>query len=224
MGQSEIGNRSPGLLVAVEGIDGGGKSAVVLALAQWCGERAIPCAVSREPTGVSRAGKILRAGTAERRTAEEETALFLEDRRDHVARVIAPMLARGGVVVLDRYYWSTAAYQGAHGLDPEELLRRNEEFAPPPDLVLLLDAPPEVGLARIQVRGDRPDAFEEATALARVRENYRRIAEEWRPGVAVVLDATRPSRESVVAALAALERAAAERAIEAGRSSSVAAV
>ena len=205
-----------GLLVAVEGIDGGGKSAVALALAQWCGERAILCAASREPTNVSEAGRILRAGTTERRSAEEETILFLADRREHVSRVSAPTLARGGVVVLDRYYWSTAAYQGAHGLEPAELLARNEEFAPPPDLVLLLDAPPEVGLARIQGRGDQPDAFEEAAALARVRENYRRIAEELRPGVAVVLDATRPSRESVVAALAALERAVTARGISVG--------
>ncbi len=104
-----------GLLIAVEGIDGAGKTTVAAILAQWCGERGFACNFSKEPTSLQY-GKILReSAKTGRLSAEEEVELFFKDRQEHVKRSIGPALADNSVVVLDRYYWSTAAYQGARG-------------------------------------------------------------------------------------------------------------
>jgi dTMP kinase len=84
-----------------------------------------------------------------------------------VEQNIRPALARGQIVVLDRYYFSTMAYQGARGFDPEDIQHRNEAFAPPPDLLLLLDIPPAQGLARLQQERS-PDNFEQLDYLQRV--------------------------------------------------------
>jgi dTMP kinase len=110
--------------------------------------------------------------TEGRLTLEEELELFLKDRAEHVETLIRPALARGEVVVLDRYYLSTAAYQGARGADPQWILTENEKFAPIPDLVLLLDFDPAGGLDRIHARGDAPNTFEELHQLREVRRIF----------------------------------------------------
>jgi len=89
--------------------------------------------------------------------------------------VIAPALRAEKIVILDRYYFSTAAYQGAHGADAESILSENESFAPQPDLLVLLDVPPEVGLARIRERGDEPNKFESEESLGRARGIFQHI-------------------------------------------------
>jgi dTMP kinase len=115
----------------------------------------------------------LRQSMAEGRLSlEEELALFLKDRAEHVEQIIRPSLAAGKLVLLDRYYLSTAAYQGARGADPAGILEMNERFAPQPDLVLLLDFDPDGGLARIRTRGDQPNTFEEAEQLRVVRKIF----------------------------------------------------
>jgi dTMP kinase len=103
---------------------------------------------------------------------DEELDLFLKDRAEHVAQVIRPALEQGKVVILDRYYLSTAAYQGARGADPDAILLANEAFAPAPDLVLLLDFDPAAGLQRIRARGDQPNTFEELEQLREVRRIF----------------------------------------------------
>ena len=78
-------------------------------------------------------------------------------------------------MILDRYYFSTAAYQGAHGADPEIILSRNEAFAPQPDLLVILDVSPQTGLQRIRERGDEPNKFETSASLERARAIFNRI-------------------------------------------------
>ncbi len=132
-------------------------------------ERGVACVTSREPTN-GPAGRALReSATHGRLSLEEELELFCRDRAEHVEQVIRPALAAGKIVLLDRYYLSTAAYQGARGADPAAIIARNEEFAPRPDLVLLLDVDPGSGLGRVRGRGDVPDAFEREDALREVR-------------------------------------------------------
>ena len=90
-----------------------------------------------------------------------------QDRRDHVANCINPELAAGRIVLTDRYYFSSAAYQGAAGLDVNEILAKNS-FAPAPDLILLLQVAPEEGLRRIRERrGEIPNDFEQLDSLRR---------------------------------------------------------
>ena len=107
-----------GLLVAVEGIDGAGKTSVAALLAQYCGERGIACVLSKEPTSLKWGRELRRSASTGRLTLEDELELFRKDRAMHVAGTIRPAMQQGHVVVVDRYYWSTAAYQGARGADP----------------------------------------------------------------------------------------------------------
>ena len=107
---------------------------------------------------------------------EEELRWFMEDRREHVSGVIAPALARGEIVLSDRYYLSTVAYQGARGLDWTAILAQCEAEFPIPDLALLLEIDPSLGLARVRERGGRAEpAFEEREFLACVAQLYHEL-------------------------------------------------
>lgn len=161
-----------GFLLVIEGIDGAGKSTLARALASWLRERGRVVVIDREPTDGPHGRALRQSAKTGRLSAEAELDLFLKDRREHVEKVIAPALARGEVVILDRYYFSTAAYQGARGLDPAAIIVANEAFAPVPDLVLLLDIDPARGHSRIGSRGDAPDDFEGAAYLADVRRIF----------------------------------------------------
>ena len=97
------------------------------------------------------------------------------DRQEHVLEELAPALEVGKVVLVDRYYLSTVAYQGARGLDPTELLKANS-FAPAPDLLIVLDIDPKLGLQRIRERGDLADLFEREDELARARSIFRELS------------------------------------------------
>ena len=168
-----------GFLVVLEGIDGAGKSTQARMLGERLTARGHRVVLSREPT-MGQYGKLLReSAQTGRLSIEEEVELFLKDRREHVNELILPRLREGCVVIVDRYYFSTAAYQGARGVDPQELIRRNEEFAPEPDLLVLFDLPVEDGLSRVRARGDKADHFEQVEALRRVREIFLSIQKPY---------------------------------------------
>jgi dTMP kinase len=167
----ELMNRT-GFLLVLEGIDGAGKSTLQRRLAEWCREKGRVVVTSREPTDGAHGQALRESAKTGRLSIEREMELFLADRREHVEQVIGPALECGDVVILDRYYFSTAAYQGARGIDPTAIIAANEAFAPVPDLVLLLDLDPSAGHARIGARGGIPDDFEGAAYLAKVRQIF----------------------------------------------------
>ena len=162
----------PGFLLVLEGIDGSGKSTLARQLAGWLRESGREVITSREPTDGPHGTALRQSAKTGRLSLEAELDLFLKDRAEHVTTLISPALARGSVVILDRYYFSTAAYQGARGLDPQAIIDANEKFAPVPDLVLLLDIDPGDGAARIQRRGDVPDDFEALDYQREVRRVF----------------------------------------------------
>ncbi|MFZ5799516.1 MAG: dTMP kinase, partial [Thermodesulfobacteriota bacterium] len=145
-----MNDANKGILIAIEGIDGTGKSTQVGLLARYLRGKGCEVIETREPTG-GPYGRRIRELFVDRSscTLEEELNLFIEDRRQHVREVIAPALERGLIVLTDRYYFSTAAYQGAAGMNPAEVFARNS-FAPRPDLVILLTMSPEISLVRIR--------------------------------------------------------------------------
>lgn len=181
-----------GLLLAFEGIDGAGKTTQARRLEATLQEAGYPVLYTREPTA-GPIGQRLRGLIAAGRgtlSPEEELDLFVRDREEHVAAVIRPALARHQVVLLDRYYFSTMAYQGALGLAPEGIRRRNEAFAPRPHLTFVLDLPPAAGLARIRrTRAVAPDTFEREGYLERVRALFVGLSG---PDI-LHLDATQPA-------------------------------
>jgi len=162
-----------GMLVAFEGIDGTGKSTQLQALADFLREQSLPVLTTYEPTE-SRYGLRIRELYQNRSscTPEEELRLFLEDRRLHVKKLIRPGLAAGNIILTDRYYYSTAAYQGAAGIDPAYILTCNS-FAPVPNLVLLLTMEPEIAIARIRDgRGEELNDFEHLDLLRKVADHF----------------------------------------------------
>lgn len=161
-----------GVLLAFEGIDGSGKSTQAKKFVEWARGLDLEVISSREPTDGPWGRKIREARFTARMSPEDELAAFIADRKEHVETLIRPALARGALVVIDRYYYSTVAYQGARGLEPLALLAMNRAFAPIPDLVVLVDVEPQAALARIHSRGQGQDLFENLTALTRVRELF----------------------------------------------------
>jgi dTMP kinase len=164
--------------VALEGIDGTGKSTQAKRLAVLMREQGYAVTLLREPT-LSPWGRRIREATsagAGGLAPAQELALFLQDRRYDVVAHIAPALAARQLVLMDRYYFSTIAYQGALGIDPEHIRRLNEAFAPVPDLVLWLMMPPAQALERIrQGRGHTHDVFEREDHLIKVDRVYRTL-------------------------------------------------
>jgi len=159
-----------GRLIAFEGLDGSGKTTQLDRLAARL--RAAGCEVvaTREPSDYPsgrRIREMARSGTL--LEPEEELRWFVEDRRTHVEKVIQPAMRAGKVVLTDRYYLSTVAYQGARGLDFEQILAASEEEFPIPDLVLLLEIDPQLAYERVHARGAQIEgAFEQRAFLSRV--------------------------------------------------------
>ena len=104
---------------------------------------------------------------------EEELSWFIKDRQDDIKQNISPALQDNKVVIMDRYYYSTAAYQGALGLDPEKIRLENETFAPIPDLVLIFLTSPETCLERIEASRDQKSAFEKLDYLNHVQDIFK---------------------------------------------------
>jgi len=196
-----------GLLIAVEGIDGAGKTTVAATLAQWCGERGILCTLSKEPTSLDSGQRLRESAASGRLTLSEELNLFHKDREEHVERSIRPAMEESAVVILDRYYWSTAAYQGSRGANPREIIEHNESQFIVPDLVLLLDLPVEGGQKRIRVRGDQPNAFEDASALEKCRQIFLQLP-TISQARSQIIDASRPWREVSQACLKQFQQCA----------------
>jgi dTMP kinase len=169
-----------GVLIAVEGIDGAGKTTQVRLLKERLCSLSFEAVVFKEPTdGVfgQRIREIAQHGR-DGVSAEEEFQLFLKDRVEDVQKNLQPKLDEGCVVIMDRYYFSNIAYQGALGLDAEYIKRENEKIAPVPDAVFILDTPPSIGLNRIKnLRGEMPNIFEEQSYLTRVRNIFNNLAE-----------------------------------------------
>lgn len=186
-----------GLFVSFEGGDGAGKSTQLERVAAWVEARGREVVRTREPGGTA-LGRVLRAAVlhGEDLHARTEALLYATDRAHHVATVIRPALARGAVVLTDRYLDSSVAYQaGGRALAADDVERLSLWAAQGllPQLTVLLDVEPARGLARLD---DAPDRLERAgdDFHARTRQAFLdRAAAD--PGRWLVLDGARPREE-----------------------------
>lgn len=168
----------PGKLIVIEGIDGTGKSTQATMLTEYLRDQGHEVAQSFEPTNGPWGSKLRASATTGRLSIDEELDLFLKDRRQHVEELITPTIQRGGIVVLDRYYFSTMAYQGARGVNPAEIRQNNESFAPQPDLLLIMDLPVDTALERVGVRDGEANEFEQREALQFCRDLFLSLRNE----------------------------------------------
>jgi dTMP kinase len=166
-----------GKFITFEGIDGAGKSTHVAAAVELLRARGREVVSTREPGGTPLGEKLRELLLRETMHLETEALLMFAARREHLARLIEPALARGAWVVCDRFSDATYAYQGGgRGLDKAKLLdlERWVHERLQPDLTFLFDLPPEVACERIAKQGRALDKFEreEAGFHARVRQAY----------------------------------------------------
>jgi dTMP kinase len=208
-----------GTFVALEGGEGAGKSTQLRLLEQWLRESGYDVVVTREP-GATPVGACIRSLLLDPATGRvaprAEAMLYAADRAQHVDAVLRPALERGAVVVTDRYVDSSLAYQGGgRELDAAEVARLSEWATGGlrPDLVVLLDIDPAIGLARA---GDAPDRIESESLEfhRRVRQRFLSLAEDD-PDRYLVVDAALPPeqvhelvRSRLAALLPALDRPA----------------
>ena len=186
-----------GKLIVIEGIDGTGKSTQSGLLAKHLRQQGHEVIESHEPTDGPWGRKLRESATTGRLTIEDELEYFIKDRQQHVEELIKPTLDRGGIVILDRYYFSTMAYQGYRGLDPTKIREQNEAFAPQPDHLIILDLPVDIAHERIGARDGSANEFEKKEALQFCRDLFLGLANE---PFADVVDASQ-SLEAVAQAI-----------------------
>lgn len=186
-----------GWFVTFEGPDGSGKTTQLRLMAPWLVEQGIPVVITREPGGTpvgEQVREILHDCAHTEMTSEAEILLYSASRAQHVGEIIRPAIAAGKVVLCDRFFDSTYAYQGyGRGLSLDAL-RQITAFATQglvPDLTLYLDVPPEIGIERREASGEALNRLDrEALAFhRRVRAGYLTLIEA-EPGRWRYVDAT----------------------------------
>ncbi len=180
---TEKKNNRPGKFITFEGIDGAGKSTHIATVVDLLRARGLQVVSTREPGGTPLGEKLRELLLHEAMHLETEALLMFAARREHLAQVIEPALARGDWVVCDRFSDATYAYQGGgRGLDKAKFadLERWVHGHLQPDLTFLFDLPPEVAGERIAQQGRVLDKFEQERAdfHGRVRQAYLERAAE----------------------------------------------
>ena len=184
MSRIETIEQSRGRFIVFEGGEGAGKSTQLKALVARLRDGGLEVVATREPGGSPGAEALrdlLVRGEATRWSPLSELLMMYAARSDHLEKVIRPALARGAWVVCDRFADSSRAYQGAGGGVAAEWIEQVDAAVvngSQPDLVLVMDMPPEAGLARAQARGDAENRFETKGLAfhARLREGFLRRA------------------------------------------------
>lgn len=174
-----------GLFITFEGGDGAGKTTQAEMLREWLNGLGHQVVRTREPGGTETGLAIrnLLLHTNIEIDPKAEALLYAADRAQHIAEVVRPALNRGDIIVQDRYIDSSIAYQGAGRVLEESEVKRLSEWATDelwPDLTILLDLPPEVAVARRDVRGEAADRLErEAIAFhTAVRDGFLSLADQ----------------------------------------------
>jgi dTMP kinase len=199
----------PGKFISFEGIDGAGKSTHIGFVADLLTARGKTVMASREPGGTSLGEKLRELVLHEQMHLETEALLMFASRREHMAQVIEPAMARGEWVISDRFTDASFAYQGGgRGLDRAKL-EALEQWVHPnlqPDLTLLFDVPLEVARARLDATRTL-DKFEQEKAdfFNACRTEYLRRAAQFPDRIAVI-DSTRSIEETRARLTAVVEK------------------
>lgn len=186
-----IKNTYPGKFIVFEGLDGSGQSTQASLLRDFLIEKGFEIIITKEPTKDSEAGRKIRQILDEKIKTEpiELQRLMIQDRKEHLEKVIIPALREGKWVISDRYFFSTFAFGTSDGLDLEQLIKLNDNFLLP-DLTFILKVSPKVCIERINQRGKAKTLFEKEAKLTKVWETYRIMPEKFEN--AVIVEGERP--------------------------------
>ena len=179
--------------ISFEGIDGSGKSTQIKLLADHLHSQGRKVIITREPGGSNGAEQIralVLQGEIDRWSAETELLLFTAARRDHLERTIRPALAAGEIVLCDRFADSTRMYQGLSRGDLRQTVDQlhNLMIGTEPDLTVLLDINPALGLTRAKSRHGTEERFEDfgESLQARMRQGFLALANDSPDRVKVI--------------------------------------
>ena len=196
-----------GLLVVIEGIDGAGTTTQTHRLVDALDSDGFDAHRTREPSD-GPVGRLLReflAGAHAPTDATTLSLLFAADRADHIQREVAPALERGAIVVSDRWYHSSLAYQGT-GEERQWIAELNRR-ARKPDLTIFIEVAPEVAAQRRAAADRSEEIFDALATQKRVAAGYRAVIDTLRPTERIeIVDGGRPIDE-ITAAIEALVRA-----------------
>jgi dTMP kinase len=181
-----MAHKYSGKFITLEGIEGVGKSTQLQYVKDWFAKKMIPTVVTREPGGgpvAERIRSIFLEKLPEKMTPDVELLLLFAGRSQHLSTVIIPALEEGKWVICDRFTDASYAYQGGGRNVPLERIAILESWVHDdlqPDLTLLLDAPPDLALSRVQRRGDTDRIEVEGEAFfKRVRDMYLDRAKKY---------------------------------------------
>ena len=174
--------RRNGLFIVFDGLNGGGKTTQMNKLADYLRSVGVEVHTTKNPWS-SRWGTKLReeAAAGRRLPMEAELGHFLLDRKEWVEQILSPALDFGWVVLCDRYYYSTVAYQSARGYDAKTLLDVQQAMFPVPDLALHICVPVSLAQQRLRQRGDELDAYDNADTDVRIKQAFDQIkSPQWK--------------------------------------------
>ena len=188
-------------LIAIEGIDGSGTTTLVSGLASALSEKGFAVHCTREPSD-GPVGRLLRQMLAGEHKPVDSTTLgllFAADRADHVQREVEPARARGMIVLSDRWYHSSLAYQGSG--ESRAWIAELNKHAPAPELTLFVEIDPEVAAQRRESRGGDEEIFDALETQKRVATGYREVIHElWQAGERIVVIDGTPAPDVVLQA------------------------
>jgi len=175
--------RSDGVLIVVEGIDGTGKTSLATALAENLSRIFPRVILTAEPSKFQT--------RLPREVFEHDIALMAMDHAIHLGRIVLPALMAGNIVVSDRWSWSCYAYQGFDRYNLNLVRETYESWDYQPDLTILLDMPIQAAMERIRKRGYSAEKYEGEATLITAAERYKQLlTPDW-----LIIDATRPFKE-----------------------------
>ena len=168
-----------GKLIVIEGIDGSGKSTCAKNLTEKLNSINIKTIYTFEPTHSHYGAKLRDGMLSEDLDAEEELLLFVKDRKEHIEYMIKPALEEGYFIILDRYFYSSIAYQGAKGIDINRIINMHKDFIIKPDIVFIFHLPIDIALNRIISKRGIADRFENETYLKKVDKIFHSFNEPF---------------------------------------------
>lgn len=181
--------KSKSLFIVLDGLDGSGKGEMIKRLKEYLADKVLKILVTKEPTD-GKYGKqikeILKKEEDPRGGAELCLKLFVKDREEHLQKEIEPFLKKGNsIVICDRYYYSTIAFQHTQGIAIEKLIAENMPFKTP-DITFILDLPAEIALGRIEKRGEKKEKFEQLEFMEELRENFLGLKDELEDSIMII--------------------------------------
>ena len=190
-----------GIFIVVDGIDGSGKSEIVKMLHNYLFSKSKKYGIltTREPTnGIygKQIRQMLRKENDPESSSKKLMSLFIKDRAEHLKNTIELFLKKSNkhelnIVLCDRYYYSTIAFQSAQGLNIKDMIEKNKIFREP-DIAFILDVEPYLALERIEYR--KKEKFEQLEFMKKIRKNFLRLPKLLSDNIRII-DSSKPLKK-----------------------------